>query len=415
MPSGSGGGQQFAPQVFQPPNQAGAATAFGDIGQQVQGQALGNLAGYNTYGTPFQLAYPNVLTSAFNQYNNPYQNQLLQSGTAANEFFTNNVLPLYQQATPYAQAGAGYLANLGNAAANQYPNVLNAANSPNYGAASAGGLTALNTAFDPQSALFNRMQGQLMDQSNVANAIAGLGSSPYGASVTANALGNQAIQWQNNLLNRQQQGIQSALAPANAAVTAQLQGSNALGNLANVTQAGYGGAANLLNNQGGQLTNAASGINQFGGLPYGAYNQIAGNQLGSMQNLMQLGNQGYLLPQQQINNLESYMQLGQSGAQAAAQAAQANNQIGQTNFGQLAGGIGGANQLLFGNSLANQGGLLGMAGLGGGFGGGLVEGAPGVLSGAPAESLIASGLATDASGGAGLSTLASAAAPLAFT
>ena len=65
-------------------------------------------------------------------------------------------------------------------------------------------------ALDPQSALYNRTLAQLQDQINVANTQSGVGTSPYGASVAANALGNFNINWQNNQLQRAIQGGQAA-------------------------------------------------------------------------------------------------------------------------------------------------------------------------------------------------------------
>jgi hypothetical protein len=149
----------------------------------------------------------------------------------------------------------------------------------------AAGTQLYNTAFDPQSALFRRTQQQVMDQSNVANAAAGVGNTPYGASVTSNALGTFDTNWQNQQLQRE--------------------------------LSGGAGASNLL--------------------------QAAPQLMAA-------------LPQQAINDLETYLGLGQS-------ASQTSGQLGQMGFNQLSQGIGGGI-----SALGGIGSLFGLGGGGGGMG-----------------------------------------------
>lgn len=70
------------------------------------------------------------------------------------------------------------------------------------------GRQVYNTALDPQSALYNRTVQQLQDQTGATNSMYGLGSSAAGAGVANQALGNFNIDWQNQQLQRQLQGLQ---------------------------------------------------------------------------------------------------------------------------------------------------------------------------------------------------------------
>ena len=174
----------------------------------------------------------------------------------------------------------------------------------------------LGSGFDPQSALYNQLSTQSRDAANVANAGAGIGGTPYGASVAANAQNNFNLNWQAQQLARQQQATQAA--------------GGALG------AAGAG-----MTNAGNIGTGLAQGTGQFTQLPYQASlgvgnNQIAG--LGNLQSMLQgqanLGGQSFALPQQTLNDLQSYLNLGQSATAAGLQG-------GQMGVNQLAGGIGG--------------------------------------------------------------------------
>lgn len=117
--------------------------------------------------------------------------------------------------------------------------------------------TALETqAFDPQSALYNQQVQNLTDQINVANSQSGVSTSPYGASVEANALGNFNLNWQNNLLNRMATGANAASGLINTAAGATSTGAGVIGNAAQIA-----GTAPL-------------SYLQASGLPYSTYNQL---------------------------------------------------------------------------------------------------------------------------------------------
>jgi hypothetical protein len=82
-------------------------------------------------------------------------------------------------------------------------------------------------AFDPQSALYNQQQQQLSNQTNAYNSANGIASSPYGASVAANAQGNFQNQWQNQQLGREAQGVQAMSGAATSANSLGQSGANA--------------------------------------------------------------------------------------------------------------------------------------------------------------------------------------------
>lgn len=183
------------------------------------------------------------------------------------------------------------------------------------------GQQIMQTGFDPQNRLYQQMQQQALDRAGVANAMAGLGGTPYGASGTANALNNFDLNWQNNLLNRQMSA----------------------------------GAA------GGNLLQAAPQLEAASAaLPYNTGAQIANTGISGINQLSNLGNQGYTFVNSLLNPLDAYMKLGQA-------ASLDSGSLGQLGFNQTAQGIGGllggANALFGGGG----GGLLGsLGGLGGG-------------------------------------------------
>jgi hypothetical protein len=209
---GSGGGQSYyvptglttADQQWQNlQNQnynvfSGSQQQLQDYGQQ---SLAAQLAAYNTYGSPYQ--------QAANQAGQQYGNLGSQLTNAAGLQF------------------------------GQQQGLLNA------------GQQVYNTAFDPQNALYNRTVQQLQDQTGATNSMYGLGSSAAGAGVANQALGNFNIDWQNQQLQRQLQGLQ-----------------------------GYGsavGQAGQTAAQGGALGSAGAGYTLQGGqLPYQTAQTLGG-------------------------------------------------------------------------------------------------------------------------------------------
>lgn len=118
----------------------------------------------------------------------------------------------------------------------------------------------LNTAFDPQNALYDRMFQQQQDQTNVTNAMYGVQSSPYGAGVADQANRNFNIDWQNQQLGRQIAGLGAAgtaygqAAPMGLAAESQMAQEAAL---PFATTAAGAGANTQAIGQGVQQTGAA--------------------------------------------------------------------------------------------------------------------------------------------------------------
>ncbi len=410
MDGGGGGGSTKGASVFLPPNQGGAAAGFNSLIQPMQNQALNQLQQLDTLGTPAGLAYPQVKDSAFNIVNNPNQNTALSGAQNAMDIFNQQYAPFVNQAVPgitnmsnMAQGGAANL--MGDTGA-----LMGAVNNPAYGQAGqlgsqlaptyAGAIpgvmgaagSIMNTAFDPQSSLYNRTAQQTQDQLGAFSGGRGTSGSPYSAGIASDALNNFNIDWQNNQLNRQVTGAQGAsgllntaeglgksaqtslLTPANANLAAQSTGVQGLGTIGSgINQAGAA-TDNAATTGAGLLNNLASGTASYGALPYNTYNTVQNADLGAMQNLISLGNSMYQPGQQVASDQLQYMGLGQSASQLA-------NTIGNTNFNQQMAGAQGIGSLGLGatNTLFGTGGGGGGSGLlsglfGGGGGGGTFAG-----------------------------------------
>jgi hypothetical protein len=279
-------------------------------------QVPGNNPAYSAYQQSVGL-YPQAVSAYVNDINNPYGDAAISGAQGAESIFNTQVYPPLS-GTPATLAGGA------NQVAGTIPQLI-------------------NTGFDPQSALYDQLLGQARDTQNVANAGAGIANTPYGASMNADVLDNFDINWQAQQLARQAQAAQAA--------------GGALGSAG----AGFNNALGL----GTGLTQGYASANQ---LPYQAALGVGNNTisgLGNLQSLLQgqatLGGQSFALPQQTLNDLSTYLGLGQT-AQAQGLSG------GQMGFNQLAGGVGGgisgANQLFNSN-----GGLF--PGVGSGIGSGI--------------------------------------------
>ncbi len=429
----SGGGSGQGATVFEPPNQAIAAQSFGDIVGPLAGIAANAGA-----GTPGGINYPIAQQSVYGGLSsNPWANQAIWGSDQAAQNVFNTVAPqAFDSGVSLRNIG-----NIGLGAGNaplqfgldtRYSDAINnisdnpfyntalagASDAANMGRAGAGAIQGLGgqlgssagqlgaavspllqAGSDPQSALFYRTQGQLMDQTNAANAMAGVSGTPYGASVNANALGNFDINWQNQQLARQAQAAGAAGnlvgAQGSAANTASGLYSAAPGLMANTAglpsgvyssqigqelqaldarnKAALTGATTFgsLENTGINATNAANAMrlsganaqNTFGAAPYNTSSTIAQNALSGLTGLTSLGNNQFALPETVLNNLAQYMQLGQN-------ASGLSGQLGNLGFNQTAQGLGGA--LSAGTSLLGSSGPFSSGGaLGGGLGSGL--------------------------------------------
>jgi hypothetical protein len=218
------------------------------------------------------------------------------------------MLPYYQQAFGQGynanQAyGPGYQ-NAANAAGQQYSNLGQALTSYGQGAydlsanLAGAGRQAYQTALDPQSALYNRTVQQLQDQTGATNSMYGLGSSAAGAGVANQALSNFNIDWQNQQLQRQLQGLQGLGTAYGQA--GQLAGQGA-------SLQGLGAGYTL---QGGQLPyQTAAGIAAVPGQLAGQYAQ--GIESGPLSSAQSINSQ--IIP---------YLNYGQGAQQVPYQSAQ---------------------------------------------------------------------------------------------
>lgn len=296
----------------------GAAAAAGSLALNVSNSMGGS--GVPSVYKPGNLGYQDQ------SYNNVLQSM--------NNNFTGlpgQVLPQYQQVqqnisnNPYAslaQQGANQAGALAPGVSGMQMGGANAL----YGA----GNQLLSTAFDPQSQLYNRTQQQTMDQINAANAASGL-AGPAAAGVAQQGLTNFNIDWQNNLLQRQALGTQSAGQAFSGASGLGQQGMDTLQSGSNIPYATYLG----------QQQDIYSGLS---GLSSGYLSAFAPEQ-------------------QQIQDIQSYlgMGLGANGA-VLAQNQQAFDQAQQNGAG-LASAVSG-----FGNNSTIQSALSGLFGAGGGGG-----------------------------------------------
>lgn len=326
---GGGGGTTSQPtannpSVFLPPNQPQASQGWNSLLQGLFSPAMATLQ--QGYPNPAQTAYPQVLQAAQQMYANPYAQQGQDTSGYASNFFTNSAFP--------AQYGAG--SALQSSAMGLLPEM--AAQGKAIGIASA----------DPQGALFNQLMNQNQQQSQAANAAAGV-FGPYAASTADQSAQNFAMNWQNQELQRL------------------LSGGQGLSNLG----AGMNMAGSALGQGAQQQTGALQNYANFGQLPYQTSIGQAQNDFGGTGNLINQGGQMYALPQQVISDLANYMGLGQQASLYSGQL----GQLGQPNLGAIGalGGLGSnfllGNQGLFGALGVNpQTGLIGSLFGGGGAG-----------------------------------------------
>ena len=226
-PSGMGwmSGQPAAQQ--QQPQQAVTQQT---AGSSPLGQTQGQLAAQ--YPTPGLATADTGWQNAFNQ-----QQQIAGQTQAGAQ-------PGYQQSLqqqqainyqPYTDAAAqagqqnAQLANFSNQQGGQYGQQAGVAGQQQQNLYQAGN-QIMNTAMDPQNALFNQQQQLVTDQTRAGQAARGLGNSAVGASEEQQNLSNFDINWQNNQLARQTQGMSAMSQGSNSGgQQGQLVGANMTG------------------------------------------------------------------------------------------------------------------------------------------------------------------------------------------
>jgi len=179
------------------------------------------------------------------------------------------------------------------------------------------GANVAGTAFDPQNALYARTVQQLQDQTRAGQAARGIQTTPYGAGLEDQQMRNFNIDWQNQQLQRQLQGL-----------------------------SGVGSAFGQAN----QMQSQAPGqYLQGSAMPYQVGQQIGQNQLGALSTLGGFGQQASQIPQQQIQDYYNYLGWGNQANQGANTANNQlfQNQLRQSELGwnQQAGMFGGLGRL----------------------------------------------------------------------
>ena len=267
------------------------------------GEASVDQSWQNMYNQQGQIA------NQTNQQTSPYYGQSLAQGENIN----------YQPYLQGAQQAGNMYGQVGQAAQGQmagYGQQAQTALGQQQQMYSAGN-QIMQTAFDPQNALFNQTQQTLQDQVNAGQAARGLGNSAEGAMEESNAMSNFDINWQNNQLQRQAQGISSGVAANQAGVQQ--------GNLYGQDQSAGLAAGN----------SAATAYGLQGQTPMQAQ-QYAAAQPGAVANQYQqymAGQQG--MNTTAMNGAQSYMGLGQTAGSANYDASTAQNTANTNLFTQL--------------------------------------------------------------------------------
>ena len=216
----------------------GAISAAGSV---LGGVIAGNSSSGGNYSGVSGAYTPQGLTAADTAWQQAFgnqQNTVNQTGST--------VQPLYQQSLN-AQQGIDYSQYLQGAqqAGQSYTGLANMAGNQAgiYGQAAqtaqgqqsnlyANANQVAQTAFDPQNALYAQTQQQLSDQVNAGQAQRGLGISAVGGSEYNQAMSNFDINWQNQQLARQTQGLQAQATGSQAgAQQGQLMGTDLVAQL----------------------------------------------------------------------------------------------------------------------------------------------------------------------------------------
>lgn len=166
----------------------------------------------------------------------------------------------------------------------------------------------LNTAFDPQNALYNRTAQQTADQLRAANYAAGVGSSPYGAGLEGQGMANFNIDWQNNLLNRMAMG---ATAAEGLGTTGATLGQNATGLFQNSSM-----------------------------IPYAVSNSISQDKLAALDALSQANTNQFNVSQSGLQDLFNYLNMGNQYNATGIQQEQQNLKSSATATDALGSGLG---------------------------------------------------------------------------
>lgn len=270
-------------------------TVGGMLGSAVSGGFGGSsMPSYNGSS----IYQPTNMAGANQDWNTQEQANIANNPYTANNSNLNNLLssvwtnPYGGAAQTSANTAGGALTSTGNAqlgaANNDYVMATGDQNAANQ---------VLNTAFDPQSALYKQSLQNLNDQVNANEAARGITMGGVGSQILNNADAQFNTDWQAQQLANQVQGLQAASG-------------------ANVN-------ASNINAQGGNIaTQGAGNIAQGGMLPYTTYTNDIGNQLNTAAPIMGTQAQANTLNQNNIDSLLQYMGYGTKAGTAQTGAAQ---------------------------------------------------------------------------------------------
>jgi len=181
---GGGGGSGITGSVYKPTGLGQADTNW----QQLFGNLMANLTGPSgTQNTNQMISQAQTNLNPIDLYGSPYLAAMTAAGNQAGQQYGGLAQNAINTGNVMQQAGG---TDLG------VQTALDAA-----------GSTAWNTALDPQQALYQRTAQQVQDQSRANTAAAGLGTSPYAAGLENQAASNFNIDWQNQQLQRQLEGL----------------------------------------------------------------------------------------------------------------------------------------------------------------------------------------------------------------
>jgi hypothetical protein len=235
---------------------------------------IGGLGSFNLYNPAGAQGFTNTLA------NNPFGGQFQQGANQASQMGMQGAQAI-QGGAQQLQQGAG---------------------------------AVMNTAFDPQQALYNRYLQQLQQQSQAGYAQSGVGSSPYAAGLMDQNLQNFNTTWQAQQLANQVAGLGAA-----------------------------GGAQNTASGMFQAAPQLAYGSAQ---MPYAASTLMANQGMQALQQFLGYGQAGTQLPQQQIADYMQLLGLQPALSQATNQTALTQAQLQQQELNQLGAGVGaGANVL----------------------------------------------------------------------
>jgi hypothetical protein len=362
---------QTAQNLYNNPYAASYQASANQAGQSAQGVGQSDLtAAGNLYGVG-NSGLENISSLSGMAAQNTGLNQLVGGSNVASGMLENNAGQTQQNIAGLAgtagsnygaaQGALGYEQSLVNPSRQNYgaaqgalgyAQSLASPSAVNYGYASgaagtlgAGANSILNTAFDPQGALYQQQYQQNQDASQASLAAMGLGTSGAGAGVLGQSQQNFNTNWQNQQLQRQATGLgaaEGAYGQGQAGLNSALSGMQNTGAGIQSGVAGLGNALSGMQNTGAGIQSGVAGLNAgLTGQESAATTTAALGQQAGLEYA-----QGSSLP---ATSYQQYLQ-GQAGLQGALGTA-ANT------YGNLSS---------TGNSLGESG--VGLQGLGGSLG-----------------------------------------------